>query len=130
MKFSEFKKILETVTAGDKRLPENSALLLLSNEAVKTVAKLAEPLTLMSNDISDNILTHSKACSEYFIRKPREISDDESTLDIDEDLNFAVAYQVAFLFGVKKSDYIGNRNLCINEYFWLKYHTLKDFDDD
>jgi len=130
MKFSEFKTIIETVTAGDKLIPENEALLLLSNEAIRTVAKLAEPLTLMSNDISDNILTHSKTCSEYFIRKPKEIINDESILDIDEDLNFAVAYQVAFLFGVKKEDYIGSRNLYINEYFWLKYNALSGFDDE
>lgn len=130
MTFEEFKIIIEGVRTGDKPVPKDEVLIVLLNQAIETIARKVEPLTLRSNDINDEILTHLKEESEYFIRKPEPIKDDESLLDIDENLHFAVAYQTAILFCSKKSEYISLRNMEITDYDWLIYNTLEGMENE
>ena len=131
MKFSEFKIAVEGATTGDKKLPDNDKLIPLTNEAMKMVARKSHPLTLITNDIRDDILVHVDD-ENYFIRKPKLIEDDESVLDIDEELHFAVVYQTAMLFGHRdnKAYYKALMSDVQNDFAWTRYQTLEGVDAD
>jgi len=126
MKLSEFKIAVEGATTGDKKLPNDDSLIPLVNEAMKMVARKTEPLTLITNDIREDILVHIDG-KKYFIRKPNEIVDDESILDIDEELHFAVVYQTAMLFGHRdnKAYYKNLMDDVMTVYEWTRYNTLE-----
>ena len=126
MKFSEFKIAVEGATTGDKKLPEDDKLIPLVNEAMKMVARKSEPLTLITNDIRDDVLVHIDD-ENYFIRKPNLIEDDDSELDIDEELHFAVVYQTAMLFGHRdnKPYYKALMEDVTTDYEWTRYNTLE-----
>ncbi len=130
MTFKDFKILLEGIRAGDKNVPADEKLIVLVNQSIRSVAREVEALTLMSTDVNDEILTHPKEESGYFIREPKKITDEESLLDIDDDLLFAVGYQTAVLFCSKKAEHMALKKIEINNYNWMKYNTSIGYQDE
>lgn len=137
MTFKEFKIILDGIRSGGG-ITDDTKLIPLTNEAMKMVARTSKPLTLVSSDIADEILTHIDESdslyeivdSEDFIRVPEKIVDDNSVLDIDDDLTFAVVYQTAMLFASNKAEYKILRDGYIADYAWMKYNVVQGMKDE
>jgi len=135
MNYSELKIIIEGVRKG---ITNDDKLTPLVNQAMKMVARKAKPLVLVSNDIADEILTHIDQSEslgqvfgeEYFIRVPSEIKNDDDILDIDSDLNMAVAYQTIILFTGKTADYQTLLDGVITDYQWMKYKTVEEMKNE
>lgn len=123
MKFSDFKILLESVTAGDRKLPDDSILFITIHQAIKRTAVETKPLQLMTNDIRDEIFFLVE--EGYAIRLPNAIVSVDSEIDIDDDLIYAVAYATASLVGNGKNFamYENGFSTQINNYRWARYNT-------
>jgi hypothetical protein len=123
MKFSEFREYLVGVTTGDKIVPTDKVLYFFIHKAIKATALQTKPLKLVSNDIRDKVLFIIE--DGYFIRVPNEIKDEQSEIDIDDDLILAVAYYTASMFVHRdnKKKYKEDYHLQVSEYNWNRYYT-------
>lgn len=124
MNFEEFKIELEGAVFGDRAIPDDKLLIPMTNRAMKFIAKKVQPLHLISKDITEDLLMYMDN-NEYFIRKPKQITDNTSIIDIDEDLELAVVYHVAMTFGAKKKLYKDLRTEQIHVYRTGRYATLE-----
>lgn len=119
MNYKTFKTRLSAITIDDvKIVREDNDENLKSFVAIgiEEVASWTEPLTLLTTDISHDIYMHLE--DGLLMRKPKEIIDDESIIDIDEALVLAVAYNVAKRLGSKskKEDYKKEESKIITRY--------------
>ena len=94
MTYAEFKSLTSGLLIGDNVLPQDAGVLKgLVQYALTTVATQAESLHLMTLSTTANVLRISQG--DYLIRMPVAPDLDTDTMDIDEELLFAVARYVA-----------------------------------
>jgi hypothetical protein len=126
MTFGEFKPFLEDITVGDRKIPNDTTLVIFLSQSMKRLAVDTKPLTLLSNDISEEVLFITE--DGYFIRVPNIVKDDSDVLDMDDDLILALAYLVASHFG-HSDNYLKYMNLYYgqtNNYNWGRYETSRN----
>lgn len=130
MKFQEFKKILNVLRAGDKQIPnDDEVLIFVTHNALIEVAQKTEPLVLVT---LDNELKIIKVLEDgLYIKEPKEIVDDDSIIEIDDDLIKAVAHTVISSFStndnlLKHKTYV---NKYINDYNWERFESFNDEKD-
>ena len=126
MTFGEFKPFLEDIAIGDRKIPNDITLSIFISQSMKRLAVDTKPLTLLSNDIRDEVLFVTK--DGYFIRVPNVVKDESDVLDMDDDLILALAYLVASHFG-HSDNYNKYMNLYYgqtNIYNWGRYETSQN----
>jgi len=133
MNYKTFKAQLSLVTKKDVKIvrdEEDEALKVLVKRAIEDVADWTLPLTLVSSNISDEI--HIHIGNGLLIRKPKKITDDDSLIDIDEDLVLAVIYNVAKILGSRdyKKDYISEESKIITSYNTKRHELLESGEID
>lgn len=130
--FKDFKQKLKIAMFGDKRVKgdgsDDDILLPIINQSIESVSKLSKPAYLISNNIKDQVL--DTLCCGYFIRRHKQIINDDSILDIDEELHEAVVYNAAFVIGSidNKVYYQSVMDQCISDYLWMIHETVKDIE--
>lgn len=125
MTFDEFRIVLEGTIFGNKKVREDKYLIPLVNQALKQIAIDAEPITLVSSDIRDDILVILE--DGDFIRVPNEITVGTDELDIDEFLIFAVVHFTASFIVHKddKEEKKDDAQKIVSDYNWMKYNSTK-----
>lgn len=94
MTYKVFKSITTGLLTGDNVLPADAEVLQgLVQYALTTVATQADSLHLMTLSTTANVLRLSQG--DYLIRIPEIPELDTDVMDIDEELNFAVARYLA-----------------------------------
>ena len=126
MNFEEFKNALSGVRLGDKGVPKDDILIPLINESLNQIAREVKPLGLVSSDIRDELLVILN--EKYFIRKPNQIVDDNSLLDIDEALLFAVVHHTAsfVVHRDNKAEQIYRKDEIVADYKWMRHESSCD----
>lgn len=126
MTFGEFKPFLEDITVGDRKIPNDTTLSILIHQSMKELAIDTKPLTLLSNDIRDEVLFVTE--DGFFIRVPNIVKDDSDVLDMDDDLITALAYLVASHFGHSDNynKYMNFYHRQTNTYNWGRYETSQN----
>lgn len=131
MNFGELKELIQILRAGDKVVPKSDFVLIsLVQEAMKEVAKKTNPLVLVT-PLHQEIKVIKNIEQGLYIKEPRKIVDDETLIEIDEELIQAVAHSVI-------SSFVSSDNLLkhkthvakiINDYNWERYESFKDNPD-
>lgn len=127
MTLEEFKKQCKAKKKGDFRLPEsNEEYQPLIQESLEYVAKKTIPTDLVTEDTTKETLRWINATQ--LIRMPKATIINEEKIDIDEQLAYAVIYDLlanktADL--TKASFYTSKRDEEINQYNWNNYKFLQ-----
>lgn len=129
MKFQEFKKLLEVLKVGGKLPKDDDILTFVTHNALVEVAQKTEPLVLITIDKESKII---KVLEDgLYLKEPRKIIDDNSLIEIDDDLIRAVAHVVI-------SNFSDNENLLrhkthvskyINDYNWARFESFNENDE-
>lgn len=128
MTLIEFKTILKLKKKGDIRIPEtNEELKPLIQESLEYIAKNCIPTDLVTTDTTVDTLRWLN--SAQLTRKPIATITDEEEIDIDEELTYAVIYDVlanrtADL--TKASFFTSKRDEEINTYRWNNFQFLQE----
>lgn len=131
MTFLESKSLLSSLLLGDVKLPANEVLLPLFQQAFNHIANECIPLKLITkiNDFSTLRMVSIDDEIRY-IRKPRLPKVDGDTLDIDNELCFALINLVAsYISKNKAGDFYMQSLEMISQYNWKLFNTrelLKD----
>lgn len=121
-----FYMVLEQKGKGGIKLPEKATLSYLTHEALLFVASRCVPSELLERYKTPNMQVFRNVGNECFIRMPRVPDfDGFSHLDINEDLVYAVMYEVLFLLN-KEPFY---RNLALDIIAQYNANEGKDIDD-
>jgi|GEM_PF-5859790 len=128
MNFKEFKELIQILRSGNKAIPQSDSVLSsLVEEAIKDVAKKTNPLILVTS-LHQEIKVIKNIEKDLYIKEPRKIIDDNSLIEIDDELLQAVAHTVISQFST-------NDNLLkhkvfaskfINDYNWERFISFKD----
>jgi hypothetical protein len=101
MTYSTLQSIITGLLTGDNVLPQVDTVLTgLVDYALTTVATKADSLHLMTLDSNADVLRLGPG--DYLIRRPASPLTTIDTLDIDEELSFAVARMVASMLSREK----------------------------
>ncbi|WP_151946621.1 hypothetical protein [Aliarcobacter butzleri] len=127
MNFQEFKKILEILRAGNNQIPkDNETLIFITHNALIEVAQKTEPLVLVTIDKEQKII---KVLEDgLYLKEPRKIIDDNSLIEIDEDLIRAVAHVVISNFSNTDNllKHKTQASKYINDYVWERFDSFND----
>lgn len=127
MNFQEFKKILDVLRAGNNQIPkDNEVLIFITHNALIEVAQKTEPLVLMTIDKEQKII---KVLEDgLYLKEPRKIIDDNSLIEIDEDLIRAVAHVVISNFSNTDNllKHKTHASKYINDYIWERFDSFND----
>jgi hypothetical protein len=129
---SEFNIFLLSKRKGDIKLPKtNEELQPLLQESLEYVAKKCVPISLVEDAcISDEKFIMLN--NEHYIRKPIAHTENDAKIDIDQQLVYAVAYD---LLANKSNDsinmsrYESKRDDEIADYIWYSYKFLQELKD-
>ena len=101
MTFGAFKKLVKANTMGELSLPDDDTIVkeLLLAAIVTDVAGFVTPLCLLEQDRKKAEMLYSfPNTDEFFIRVPQSPDDDDSVIDLDDELCYAAVYFVAEKF--------------------------------
>lgn len=130
MTLSEFKAFLESKKNGDIKLPStNEEYQPLLQESLEYVAKQCNPITLRTNDLTEETLRFLNLNLQ--IRKPIAAIVNEENIDIDEQLVYAVAYDLLSRKTRNKQDKFDwqkDRDKEINTYTMNNYKLLVEME--
>ncbi len=128
MTLAEFKIFLQSKKNGDIKIPGiNEELKPLLQESLEYVAKQCSPVELRTNDLSRETLRFLKASLQ--VRKPIATTTDDGNIDIDEQLVYAVAYDLLSRKTrnkIDKEDYKIERDDEITTFKYNNYHLLNE----
>ena len=128
MKLQEFKTFLNAKRRGDLKLPAtNEELQPLLQESLDCVASKCDPVDLSTRDLTKETLRFITLNLQ--IRKPIATILNEEKIDIDEQLVYAVAYDLLSNNSndpTNKVIYEKKRDEKIQEYVWNNYKLLKE----
>lgn len=116
MTYKVFKSITTGLLTGDNVLPADVEVLQgLVQYALTTVATQADSLHLMTLSTTANVLRLSQG--DYLIRIPEIPELDTDVMDIDEELNFAVArYLASYISRDKGGIHVNAADRIIKDY--------------
>lgn len=98
MNYKEFKGLIDILRAGNKAVPqEDKVLIFMVQEAIKEVAKKTNPLVLVT-PLHQDVNIIKKLEEGLYLREPKKIINDDSYIEIDDDLTQAVAHIVISQF--------------------------------
>lgn len=100
MKWGEFKNLVKLNTIGELQLPDDEALkLALEAVIINDIASFVTPTRLIEQDIEKaEMLFSFPKTKNFFIRKPFAPVDDESEIDLDNELCHTAVFYVSELF--------------------------------
>lgn len=132
MTYGAFKTFLKSIMRGDKNLPQkdntvdDEVLKPLVIQSLKDVARETTPLVLLTTNMSEEFVKQLK--NGLYIRKPKTPTDDNTELEMDEDLVYAVAYFTAYKLGSesKKKGYKNDGIDAIDKFEWNLDESLRD----
>ena len=128
MTLADFKAFCLAKKRGDIKLPDtNEAYKPLIQESLEYIAKNTTPIDLVTDDTTVETLRWLNA--SQLIRKPIAPSLDTDKIDIDEQLTYAVAYDLISRRSVdmvNATRFETDRDNEISSYEWNNYKFLKE----
>lgn len=131
MQFKELKTLVKFYTQDSQsKIPDKfSEWQLLIKQSIQSLSDTIEIQDLITNNPDDAMYRdiYSENDTEdinYFIKETDEISNEDSKINIQEDLAMAVVYDLAQMFTLDaglKQKYIQDREMVISNYNWNKY---------
>lgn len=132
MTYGDFKISIEALLLGDKKLPENKYVLSFLKQGLERVASDCSPLSLVSEDIEDDIFIYLNG-SGQFIRVPNLPVSDGDLIDLDNSLLGALSNLVASYISTRPEVYqkcMINADKALMDYKWNMYRILEEMQDD
>ena len=131
MQFKELKTLVKFYTQDSQsKIPDKfSEWQLLIKQSIQSLSDTIEIQDLITNNPDDAMYRdiYSENDTEdinYFIKEADEISNEDSKINIQEDLAMAVVYDLSQMFTLDaglKQKYIQDREMVISNYNWNKY---------
>lgn len=131
MQFKELKTLVKFYTQDSQsKIPDKfSEWQLLIKQSIQSLSDTIEIQDLITSNPDDAMYRdiYSENDTEdinYFIKETDEISNEDSKINIQEDLAMAVVYDLAQMFTLDaglKQKYIQDREMVISNYNWNKY---------
>lgn len=132
MKLADFIILVTMKNKGGYELPggdETTKWDLLIEESIKAVIDEEEPIDLSTTDT--NYSVYKWIDGEWFIREPKRTSSNNDELDIDEQLVYAVLYDLLMRYNVPDADfYQSERNIAIFNFALMKENGLSGVTND
>lgn len=131
MTFLESKNLITGLLFGDTKIPEDQYILPLYSQAFNYILNECTPLKLVTVSKDFSILRIETVDSvQMYVRKPRIPKSDADTLDIDDELGYAVANLVASYLSKRKPDYYKLQAIEIISQYNMKVLRAKELLDD
>lgn len=130
MTFGEAKKLISNSAKGEISLPTDDILIMFFNKAIiSEIASTAYPMNLVESDRAKAEMLFALPTNDvFFIRKPKQILNDSSIIDLDEDLCFALCDFVSSYL-VKNLDIkavlLKQARAACNEYSFRAYEYIE-----
>lgn len=134
MQFKELKTLVKFYTQDSQsKIPDKfTEWQLLVKQSIQGLSDTIEIQDLITNNPDDAMYRdiYSEDDTEdinFFIKETEEITDEDSKINIQEDLAMAVVYDLAQMFTLDaglKQKYIQDKEMVISNYNWNKY--IKD----
>lgn len=134
MQFKELKTLVKFYTQDSQsKIPDKfTEWQLLVKQSIQSLSDTIEIQDLITNNPDDAMYRdiYSEDDTEdinFFIKETEEITDEDSKINIQEDLAMAVVYDLAQMFTLDaglKQKYIQDKEMVISNYNWNKY--IKD----
>jgi len=124
MTFGTFKVLVASLLLGDNKAPNDAMLIELTHMSLLTLANKAEPLVLMTLDMSKPSVRLGPG--DYVVRVPDKPEDDNSDIDIDTVLIPALARYVAGNISKAKGGiHINAANMIVLDHNASVYDTIE-----
>lgn len=126
MTYAEFRDGLKSLMGGNKALPSIESLIPIVQQSLIEVARKTEPLLLITSNKEEKIL--QVIDEKLFVRQPTKILDENSIIDIDDTLIYAVMYVCCSKFSIDSSitKYKYEANKIISDYNWERYYSFEN----
>lgn len=131
MQFKELKTLVKFYTQDSQsKIPDKfTEWQLLVKQSIQSLSDTIEIQDLITNNPDDAMYRdiYSEDDTEdinFFIKETEEITDEDSKINIQEDLAMAVVYDLAQMFTLDaglKQKYIQDKEMVISNYNWNKY---------
>jgi hypothetical protein len=131
MQFKELKTLVKLYTQDSQsKVPDKfSEWQLLIKQSIQSLSDTIEIQDLITNNPDDAMYRDIYSIDDtedvnYFIKEADAISDEDSKINIQEDLAMAVVYDLAQMFTLDaglKQKYILDKEMVISNYNWNKY---------
>ena len=131
MQFKELKTLVKFYTQDSQsKIPDKfSEWQLLIKQSIQSLSDTIEIQDMITNNPDDAMYRdiYSEDDTEdinFFIKETEEITDEDSKINIQEDLAMAVVYDLAQMFTLDaglKQKYIQDKEMVISNYNWNKY---------
>jgi hypothetical protein len=126
MTYAEFRDGLKSLMGGNKALPSIESLIPIVQQSLIEVARKTEPLLLITSNKEEKIL--QVIDENLFVRQPKKILDENSIIEIDDTLIYAVMYLSATKFSIDSSvsRYRDEANKIISDYNWERFRSFEN----
>ncbi len=126
MNYSAFRDLLKGVMGGNKALLSIESLIPLVEQSLEEVARKTEPLLLITCNKEEKIL--KIIGNNLFLKQPKKITDENSIIEIDDDLIYAVINLTASKFSIDTSiaKYKQESNKIMSDYNWNRFESFRD----
>lgn len=131
MQFKELKTLVKFYTQDSQsKIPDKfTEWQLLVKQSIQSLSDTIEIQDMITNNPDDAMYRdiYSEDDTEdinFFIKETEEITDEDSKINIQEDLAMAVVYDLAQMFTLDaglKQKYIQDKEMVISNYNWNKY---------
>ena len=132
MTFGELKTLVKVLLIGDTQLPgSDDEILSLLDMIQYRVAMEAEALSLMTKDSINNEILRKCSVNSWLIRRPLIPKDDDTNIDLDTELTYAVANYMAGSLSKQRSAILNaEATRIINNFNTATYDILYDIEFD
>jgi len=128
MNFKELKDLIKILGSGNKATPKSDTVLIsLVHEALKEIAKKSNPLVLVT-PLHQEIRVIKKIEDGLYLKEPQRVVDDESLIEIDDELLQAVAHSVISAYS-SSDELLRHKTFVakiINDYNWERYNSFSE----
>ena len=126
MTYAEFREGLKSLMGGNKALPGVESLIPIVQQSLIEVARKTEPLLLITNNKEEKILQVIN--ERLFVKQPTKILNENSIIEIDDTLIYAVMYICGSKFSIDSSvtKYKYEANKIISDYNWERYYSFEN----
>jgi len=129
MTYVQLKTVVSALLTGDTQIPDDEQeFLALLNYAFMEIANLADAMRLFTDDVNEQIVR--MGIGGKFVRMPRMPEKENSELDIDEPLAFAVARLIASKLSTRKYEiHVAEARSIITKYNENVYAYMDKIDE-
>lgn len=123
--------VITNIGASSLKLPiKFSEWQILIQQSIKNIADKVELKTLITNDTNNAVYRdiyselEDEEDIDYFVKEPDLIADEDSAINIEENLAMAVVYDIAQMFQsdfALKQKHITDRDMVISDYLWNEF---------